>query len=240
MPDDHHPPTRRLIFPQPISQQGTGAPDREIEMLDELRPGTVMMMGDNPALPPMPVAPTLLDFFKRRFSTLTYNHLLHSAWTALQAGHDEKLVLACLLHDIANAALIRSDHGYWGAQLIAPYVSEEVAWAVQQHQALRFFPDDSVGYTYPEAYLRFFGPNYVPEPYIQAAHQSARAHRWYMSARLITVYDVYSFGTEAPVGPEFFTDIIGRHFKQPVEGLGFDGSPTAHMWRSMIWPNNFL
>ena len=37
-----------------------------------------------------------------------------------------------------------------------------------------------------------------------------------------------------------FTDIIGRNFKQPKEGLGFDGSPTAHMWRSMIWPNNFL
>jgi hypothetical protein len=37
-----------------------------------------------------------------------------------------------------------------------------------------------------------------------------------------------------------FTDIIGRHFKQPKEGLGFDGSSTAHMWRTMIWPNNFL
>jgi hypothetical protein len=22
--------------------------------------------------------------------------------------------------------------------------------------------------------------------------------------------------------------------------LGFDGSPVAHMWRTMIWPNNFL
>ena len=50
-------------------------------------------------------------------------------------------MLACLLHDIAMGALIRTDHGYWGAQLIAPYVDEEVAWAVQHHQALRFFPD---------------------------------------------------------------------------------------------------
>ena len=31
-----------------------------------------------------------------------------------------------------------------------------------------------------------------------------------------------------------------RHFRQPAEGLGFDGSPVAHMWRTMIWPNNFL
>jgi hypothetical protein len=42
------------------------------------------------------------------------------------------------------------------------------------------------------------------------------------------------------VDPEIFTDIIGRHFRQPAEGLGFDNSPTAHMWRTMIWPNNFL
>jgi hypothetical protein len=37
-----------------------------------------------------------------------------------------------------------------------------------------------------------------------------------------------------------FTDIIGRHFRQPAEGLGFDGSPVAHMWRTLIYPNSFL
>ena len=106
----------------------------------------------------MPAAPTLLDFFHFRFRGITYHHLLHSAWLARQAGLDDTIVLACLLHDIANGAFLRMDHGYWGAQLIAPYVSEEVAWAVEQHQALRFFADDSVGYAYPEAYVRFFGP----------------------------------------------------------------------------------
>lgn len=24
------------------------------------------------------------------------------------------------------------------------------------------------------------------------------------------------------------------------EGLGLDDSATSHMWRTMIWPNNFL
>ena len=28
------------------------------------------------------------------------------------------LILACLLHDIAVGSFIRTDHGYWGAQLI--------------------------------------------------------------------------------------------------------------------------
>jgi hypothetical protein len=232
--------TRRLIFPQAACTAGTGAADRELALLAELDADTVMMMGDNPALPAMPAAPRLLDFFNLRFAALTRNHLLHSAWMAHQAGHGETVVLACLLHDISVGGLLRVDHGYWGAQLIRPYVSEDVAWAVEHHQALRFFADPEVGYEYPESYVRFFGPDYVPPPYIQQAHRAARAHRWYMTSRLITVYDLYSFGTLPPVAPEYFTDLLGRHFRQPAEGLGFDGAPVAHMWRSMIWPNNFL
>ena len=39
---------------------------------------------------------------------------------------------------------------------------------------------------------------------------------------------------------EEFTDVIGRHFRQPEEGLGYDNSPVAHMWRAMIRPTKFL
>jgi hypothetical protein len=39
---------------------------------------------------------------------------------------------------------------------------------------------------------------------------------------------------------EEYTDIIGRQFKQPREGLGFDNSPVAHMWRSIINPDRPL
>ena len=31
-----------------------------------------------------------------------------------------------------------------------------------------------------------------------------------------------------------FVDIIGRNFKQPSQGLGYDNSPVAHMWRAII------
>jgi len=231
---------RRLIYPPAIGTLGTPAYAKRAELFDELGPDCVFMMGDNPALPRMPEKPTLLDFFRHRFHRRGVNHMLQSASLALRAGIAEKLVLGCLVHDIANVALVGSDHGYWGAQLIGPYVDEEVAWAVRYHQALRFFADESAGYVYPAAYLRYFGPDYVPPPYIQAAHREARAHRWYMSARLITIYDVYAFDPNAVVELDSFTDIVGRHFRQPEEGLGFDGSPVAHMWRSVIWPNNFL
>ncbi len=231
---------RRLIMPAPVATLGTGEPEIEVELMAQLGPDTVFMMGDNPVLPKMPDKPQLQDFFRHRFTAFTRNHLLQSAKLALNLGLDERVVLACLLHDIANGALIRADHGYWGAQLVEPYVSEEVSWAIRQHQALRFFPDPSVGYAYPEAYLRFFGPEYAPPPHIQRAYEEARKHRWYMTSRLITLNDLYAFDPTVTVDLEEFTDIIGRHFRQPAEGLGFDGSAVAHMWRTMIWPNNLL
>ncbi len=237
MPDS---PPRRLKLAQPIS----AAEDRECKaeraILAALGPDCIMMQGDNPGLPKMPAKPTLLDFFRLRFGQITVNHLLQSAMLARKAGHPEKVVLACLLHDIANGVLIRSDHGYWGAQLIAPYVEEEVRWAVQQHQALRFFPDPAVGYDYPQAYVRFFGPNYVVPDYLQQAYEAARGHRWYMTARIVTLNDIYAFNDDVSIDVGEFEDLVGRHFKQPEEGLGFDNSPVAHMWRTMIWPNNFL
>ena len=231
---------RRLILTNPIGRIGAGIPDPEPALLAELGPDTVFMMGDNPALPPMPQRPRLLDFFRQRFGEITFRHLLTSAKRALDQGQDEKIVLACLLHDISNGCFIRADHGYWGAQMVRPYVDEEVAWAIEKHQALRYFADESVGYAYPESYHRFFGPDYAPPEYIRQEYEAARRHRWYMSSRLVTLYDIYFFDDPAPIDPEMFTDILGRHFRQPEEGLGFDGSPVAHMWRTMVWPTNFL
>jgi hypothetical protein len=231
---------RRLILPHPIANLGREQPELEPDLLAQLGPDCVFMMGDNPALPKMPAKPQLLDFFRLRFTAFTRDHLLQSARLALKSGAEEKIVLACLLHDIANGALIRTDHGYWGAQLIEPYVSEEISWAVRYHQALRFFPDETVGYGYPDAYREYFGPEYQPSAYVQQAYEEARNHRWYMTARLITLNDAYAFDPNVSVHPEEFTDVIGRHFRQPAEGLGFDNSPVAHMWRTMIWPNNLL
>ena len=186
----------------------------------------------------MPAEPTLRDFFKLRFAPAS--HVLQSARYASENGMDEKVVLACLLHDICVSNLIRTDHGYWCAQMVQPYVDEEIAWAIEAHQSLRFFPDEPVGYEYPEAYIRFFGADYKVEPYIQEAYEKAKNHRWYMTGRLITLNDLYSFEEGVEVDIDDFEDIIGRHWRHPEGGLGFDGSPVAHMWRSIIWPNNFL
>jgi len=185
----------------------------------------------------MPEKPTLVDFFKLRFAPAT--HVLQSATDALRKGEPEERVLACLLH-VVVLNLIKVDHGWWGAQMMEPYVSEKVSWGIRHHQALRFYPDSSVGYEYPELYNQIFGKDYVPLPYIKATYEYARKHKWYMEARSITVHDLYAFDPTMKVSMDPFVDIIGRHFKQPKEGLGFDNSPVAHMWRSLIYPDNPL
>jgi hypothetical protein len=187
-----------------------------------------------PRLKPMPAKPTLIDFLNYRF--IPAAHLLQSAALAKRRGASEEIILACLLHD-AGQGLMKTDHGWWGAQIIEPYVSERVVFAVKYHQALRFYPDPAVGYEYPEMYYQTFGVDYVPLPHIQAAYEYARNHKWYMDARLVTLNDLYAFDPNVHVEADEFTDIIGRHFRQPAEGLGYDDTPVSHMWRTMINPD---
>ena len=187
-----------------------------------------------PRLKPMPEKPTLIDFFKLRFPPAA--HLLQSARLARKNGMSEEIILACLMHD-AGQYLCRADHGYWGAQIIEPYVPERVAFAIKYHQALRFYPDPSVGYEYPEGYYMTFGVDYVPLPHVAAAYEYARNHKWYMDARMVTTNDLYAFDPKVQVEIEEFEDVIGRLWKQPKEGLGNDNTPVTHMWRTMALPD---
>lgn len=188
-------------------------------------------------LPQMPAKPTLVDFFNLRFEEA--QHTMQSATRALKNGLPEHVVFACLLHD-TGMALQKADHGYVGAALYAPYVDEKVAWAIRYHQALRFFPDPAVGYEYPEMYYELFGKDFVPEPYIQRDYEYARNHKWYMDARLVTLNDEYSFDKSIALTIDPFVDIIGRNFKQPSEGLGWDNTSSSWMWRTIINPTRPL
>lgn len=194
--------------------------------------------GDNvKRLKPMPAKPTLKDFFELRFAPA--NHVLQSATRALKTGMTEEVILACLLHDTVQT-LIKVDHGWWGAQLFEPYIPAKSTFAIRYHQALRFYPDSAAGYEYPELYYRIFGQDYQPPEYIADTYKMVRKHKWYMEPRLVTVNDLYAFDPKAVVSLDPFIDIIGRHFKQPKEGLGNDGSAVAHMWRTLANPDSPL
>ncbi|HUI57597.1 MAG TPA: hypothetical protein VLY04_21615 [Bryobacteraceae bacterium] len=197
----------------------------------------VASQGNVKRLAPMPPNPTLLDFFKYRFAPA--NHVLQSATRAMKTGMTEEIILACLLHDVVQT-LIKPDHGWWGAMLFEPYVPEKTSFAIRYHQALRFYPDEAAGYQYPDLYKRMFGEDYTPPPYIEATYKFVRNHKWYMEPRLVTVNDLYAFDPNAVVTIDPFLDIVGRHFKQPKEGLGNDNSAVAHMWRTIARPDSPL
>ena len=122
--------------------------------------GKLYLMGDDPRLPRMPDQADAVRLLQ--VSLRPAEHLLQSARLAKKNGASEKVVLACLLHDIAIAGFIRGDHGYWAAQLVEPYVDEEVSWAIRYHQALRFYADESVGYEYPERTSSCSAPTTCP------------------------------------------------------------------------------
>ena len=133
----------------------------------------------------------LVDYFRLRFNEVS-NHVLQSANRAMKTGMSEEVILACLLHDTVQQ-IVKVDHGWWGAQMYAPYLSEKATFAIRYHQALRFYDDPAHGYTYPDLYRRTFGVDYKPEPYIEATYKMVRNHKWYEEPRLVTVNDLYAF-----------------------------------------------
>ena len=70
-----------------------------------------------------------------------------------------------------------------------------------------------------------------------AEYRWVRKHRWYMAPRLVTVNDLYSSEPVVKVTIDEFEDVIRRHFRQPRQGLGHDGSAVAHMWRPIANPD---
>src|SRR5258708_6565170 len=98
---------RRIPMPSALYTSGPLDPRREFapEEMDP-GPGKAYRMGPDPRLSPMPERPTLIDFFHHRLRAS--QHLTQSARLARKKGLDEKVVLACLLHDIAVLGFIRS------------------------------------------------------------------------------------------------------------------------------------
>jgi hypothetical protein len=188
--------------------------------------------GNVKRLPPVPEKPTLVDYFSLRFNA-TSNHVLQSANRAMTNGMSEEIILACLLHDVVQE-LIKVDHGWWGAQMFEPYVSEKTSFAIRYHQALRFYADHEHGYEYPDLYRNLFGEDYKPEPYIEATYKMVRNHKWYLEPRMVTVNDLYAFDPNVNPKIDQFVDIIGRNFKQPKEefadertGIGIAGDHAS-------------
>ena len=153
-----------IVVKSRIYQMADGdmGPGPNVGELRKQHPNAKVLMGDDPRLPAMPEKPTLMDFFKYRFGPSM--HLLQSARHAVKGGLPEKMVLACLLHDISTAGFIRGDHGYWGAQPVEPYVDEEVTWGSARIRCCASIPTSRSTSTRSYVTVRRGLP---PDPYIQ-------------------------------------------------------------------------
>jgi predicted HD phosphohydrolase len=61
-----------------------------------------------------------------------YRHCVQAATLALQDGRDEDYVVMALLHDIGFVACPQN-HGPFAAQLLAPYIPEDLVWMLERH-----------------------------------------------------------------------------------------------------------
>ncbi len=62
-----------------------------------------------------------------------WNHQLQTADQLMQAGADEELVVAGLLHDLGDGRVTEAAHGPWAASLVRPLLGERVAWVIGAH-----------------------------------------------------------------------------------------------------------
>ena len=73
------------------------------------------------------------------------------------------------------------------------------------------------GITYPAAYIDYSVP-ITARLTTSAGSTTARRHRWYMTSRLVTINDIYSFDPNVVVDFDEFEDVVGRHFGSRPKG----------------------
>jgi predicted HD phosphohydrolase len=133
-------------------------------------------------------------------------HALQCAELAREGAADEELQLACLLHDVGRYAIDQAlvadtleatrvgprarGHHEVGADLLAPWVSERVAWCVRQHaDAKRYLCATEPGYL--DRLSAGSRHTLVLQGGVMAADEAARfaEHRWARDAVALRRWD---------------------------------------------------
>ena len=86
----------------------------------------------DPAVGALSLLQTLRDADPVGHPVNGYEHSLQAATRALRAGDTDEMIVACLLHDAA-VGIAPANHGQVAAEILRPYVSDEVFWVVGHH-----------------------------------------------------------------------------------------------------------
>ena len=132
------------------------------------------------------------------FAVDQLTHCLQTATLAEFAGADDELVVAALCHDVGKAISV-PNHGPIAAEILRPYVRDDVAWMLRVHQEFQG--------------LHYYGlvgadPN-MRDKYVE--------HRAYaMTARFTDEWDQIAFDPDRETRPlEHFEPLIRELFARP-------------------------
>jgi predicted HD phosphohydrolase len=125
-------------------------------------------------------------------------HNLQTAALAEQAGADTEMVVAALCHDIGKAVSI-ANHPRIAAEILRPYVREEVRWVIEVHQ-------DFQG--------RFYFGHIGLDPDAREKHAG---NEWYdAAARFTDEWDRRAFDPDFDTPPlEYFEERVREVFARP-------------------------
>ena len=129
------------------------------------------------------------------FAVDQLTHCLQTAARAEAAGADEELIVASLVHDIGKAISV-PNHPKIAAEILRPYVREEVTQMIAAHQD-------------------FQGQHYYGHLGLDpAARERYREEPWFeLGARFADDWDQTSFDPEGPTPPlEHFEPMVRRIF----------------------------
>ena len=133
------------------------------------------------------------------FAVDQLTHSLQTATRAERAGADDELVVAALCHDIGKAVSV-PNHPRISAEILRPYVRDDVHWMIQVHQ-------DFQG----RHYYQHMGkdPN---------AREQYRGEPWYdLAERFADEWDQTSFDPEYDTLPlAHFEDRVRKVFATPT------------------------
>ncbi|KDF02351.1 metal-dependent phosphohydrolase [Mycolicibacterium aromaticivorans JS19b1 = JCM 16368] len=119
------------------------------------------------------------------------DHCLQSATRAFEDNRPADYVVAALLHDIGDTYAPHA-HGAFASAVIAPYVSEQVAWIVRVH---------------PEFQQYYYAPHMGG---VRDARERYRGHPWFGDAvEFCESYDQNCFDAQFEHRPlEFFRPMV--------------------------------
>jgi predicted HD phosphohydrolase len=125
-------------------------------------------------------------------------HSLQAATRAERDGADEEMIAAALLHDIGDD-LAPYNHAAMAAEIVRPYVREEVAWIVAQHGLFQAY-----------YYAHHTGGD-------RDAREALRGHPWFGAcAAFCERWDQASFDPDYnawPIG--HFEPLLDQVFRRP-------------------------